>query len=85
MRYYLFVENTVDISELYEKLKQSTQPGIQFSGIKTHLYLTQRSIVIDTVMFKDMCMYKNIKHILTLVGYNDTYEVLKPLTKDMMI
>lgn len=77
--YYLFIDKEFCIRNVFETLQEDIlEPGIVYTEIKEHLILPP-FIVIESI-YKDGYLLEKLREELSDIGYDKTFEILKPLT-----
>jgi hypothetical protein len=76
--YYLFIDKEFCIQNVFENLQLAIlEPGIKYSEIKLNDVLPP--YIILTTIYKDQYLLKLINEELSNMGYDKTFEILKPL------
>jgi hypothetical protein len=76
--YYLFLDKEFCIQNVFETLQiDILEPGIVYKKIKEHPILPP-FIVIESI-YKDGYLLEKITEELSDIGYDKTFEILKPL------
>ena len=77
--YYLFIYKEFCIQNVFENLQLAIlEPGIKYSEIKLNDVLPP--YIILTTIYKDQYLLKLIKEELSNMGYDKSFEILKPIT-----
>lgn len=77
--YYLFIDKEFCIQNVFENLQLAIlEPGIKYSEIKLNDILPP--YIILTTIYKDQYLLKLIKEELSNMGYDKSFEILKPIT-----
>lgn len=77
--YYLFIDKEFCIQNVFENLQLAIlEPGIKYSEIKLNDVLPP--YIILTTIYKDQYLLKLIKEELSNMGYDKSFEILKPIT-----
>ena len=76
--YYLFIDKEFCIQNVFENLQLAIlEPGIKYNEIKLNDILPP--YIILTTIYKDQYLLKLIKEELGNMGYDKSFEILKPL------
>lgn len=76
--YYLFIDKEFCIRNVFETLQMDIlEPGIVYTEIKEHSLLPP-FIVIESI-YKDQYLLEKITTELEDIGYDKSFEILKPL------
>jgi hypothetical protein len=77
--YYLFIDKEFCIQNVFENLQLAIlEPGIKYSEIKLNDVLPP--YIILTTIYTDQYLLKLIKEELGNMGYDKSFEILKPIT-----
>lgn len=76
--YYLFLDKEFCIRNVFENLQENIlEPGIIYQEIKEHLILPPYIVVLS--IYKDQYLLAQIKGELEDMGYDKSFEIVKPL------
>jgi len=82
--FYLFIDKEFCIQNVFQTLRMDIlEPGIVYTEIKEHSILPP-FIVIETI-YKDGYLLEKITEELEDIGYDKTFEILKPLTTQLYL
>jgi hypothetical protein len=82
--YYLFIDKEFCIQNVFETLQMNIlEPGIKYIRIKQHTILPA-FIVVESI-YKDQYLKSKIDEELTNIGYDRSFKILKPLSKNETI
>jgi hypothetical protein len=84
MFYYLLLQNTKDIDEVFNKFCKTHINGIKNISIKENTLLP-KSIYFETNTHNDINIKKIIFIFLQNINYNYQFEIYKPLVKEICI
>ena len=85
MFYYLLLEPTTNIDEIYQKIIKSPQVvWIENCCIKEQT-LIPRSIYFENIKYNDLTLKKLITVFLQNIKYTGKFELYKPLTKEVYV
>lgn len=77
--YYLFIDKEFCIQNVFENLQLAIlEPGIKYSEIKLNDVLP--SYIILTTIYTDQYLLELINKELNDMGYDKSFEILKPIT-----
>jgi hypothetical protein len=78
--YYLIIDKEFCIQNVFETLRMNLlEPGIVYTKIKEHSILSP-FIVIESI-YKDGYLLEKVKEELEDIGYDKSFEILKPLVE----
>lgn len=76
--YYLFIDKEFCIRNVFETLQTAIlEPGIIYTCIKEHVILPPYIVIIS--IYKDQYLLTKIREELDNIGYDKSFEILKPL------
>ena len=78
--YYLFIDKEFCIQNVFETLQTSQtvlEPGILYTCIKEHVILPPYIVIVS--IYKDQYLLTQIRGVLDDIGYDKSFEILKPL------
>lgn len=78
--YYLFIDEEFCIQNVFETLQTSLEPGIKYTCIKEHVILPPYIVIVS--IYKDQYLLTKIREELDDIGYDKSFEILKPLCTD---
>ena len=80
--YYLFLDKEFCIYNVFDSLRETTiiEPGINYVNIKEDNILPQ-CIRIESI-YKDEYLKECLSHLLEDMGYDKSFQILKPLVKE---
>ena len=79
--YYLFLDKEFCIRNVFENLQQDIlEPGIVYKDIKPHSILPPYIVIVS--IYKDQYLLTKIREVLDDIGYDKSFEILKPLCTD---
>lgn len=76
--YYLFIDKEFCIRNVFETLQTVVlEPGISYTCIKEHVILPPYIVIVS--IYKDQYLLTQIRGVLDDIGYDKSFEILKPL------
>lgn len=75
--YYLFIDEAFCIQNVFETLQTVLEPGITYTCIKEHVILPPYIVIVS--IYKDQYLLTQIREVLDDIGYDKSFEILKPL------
>jgi hypothetical protein len=79
--YYLFIDKEFCIRNVFETLQTAIlEPGITYTCIKEHVVLPPYIVIVS--IYKDQYLLTKIREVLDDIGYDKSFEILKPLCTD---
>lgn len=80
--YYLFIDKDFCIQNVFETLQMAIlEPGIKYTHIKNakeHVNCGHCIVIVS--IYKDQYLLTKVQEELTNIGYDKSFEILKPLT-----
>lgn len=79
--YYLFIDEEFCIQNVFENLQQAIlEPGVKYTQIKQHDILSPCIVIVS--IYKDQYLLEKVEEELRNIGYDKSFEILKPLFKE---
>jgi hypothetical protein len=76
--YYLFIDKEFCIRNVFQTLQEDIlEPGIVYTEIKEHQILPPYIVIVS--IYKENYLLEKITEELRDIGYDKTFEILKPL------
>lgn len=83
--YYLFLDNDFCIYNVFDTLRETRiiEPGITYKEIKENSVIKQ--CIVITSIYKDEYLKQCLTELLTDMGYDKSFQLLKPLVREEAI
>lgn len=79
--YYLFIDKDFCIQNVFETLQMAIlEPGIKYTHIKEHVNCGHCIVIVS--IYKDQYLLSKVQEELTNIGYDKSFEILKPLARE---
>lgn len=85
MFYYLLLESSTNIDEIYQKINKSHQLYWIKNVCIKEAFLMPRSIYFESIKYDDLTVKNIIFCFLQNIKYNGQFQLYKPLTKESCV